>query len=275
LNRNVLDALICIANYNVFSLEETYKGANRINNIGNALEDYVQRAFSSTLNLENNLVAIQRTFSYIGNTNNPPDMMLRGGAAIEVKKLEGLNNSIALNSSPPKQRLYSQDSRITVSCRNAEEWQEKDLIYVIGCVKNKIIQRIWFVYGDCYAAHSDTYTRVSDSIRNGIAELADIEFTETDELAKIKKVDPLGITDLRVRGMWHIANPNKVFNYINMPENAYVSCILKRDTYEAFSKEQKETLERLENCTVSKKQIKDPDNPAQLIDATFIDIIKP
>ena len=39
-----------------------------------------------------------------------------------------------------------------------------------------------------------------------------LEAGETDELGRINKVDPLGITSLRVRGMWQIKNPSKVFS---------------------------------------------------------------
>jgi hypothetical protein len=67
------------------------------------------------------------------------------------------------------------------------------------------------VYGDCYAAKRDIYQRIADKISNGISEISDVELVDTNELAKVKKVDPLGITDLRVRGMWHIENPIKVF----------------------------------------------------------------
>ena len=45
-------------------------------------------------------------FSYLGNTSNPPDMIIKDGDAIEVKKIEGFN-TLMLNSSYPKQKLYS------------------------------------------------------------------------------------------------------------------------------------------------------------------------
>lgn len=37
---------------------------------------------------------------------------------------------------------------------------------------------------------------------------------ESKELGHINKVDPLGVTYMRVRGMWGIDNPWKVFSYI-------------------------------------------------------------
>lgn len=70
------------------------------------------------------------------------------------------------------------------------------------------------VYGDDYCADRSVYERVRNTISLGVKNIPDIEFTPTNELAKVKKIDPLGITDLRVRGMWSIASPFKVFDYV-------------------------------------------------------------
>lgn len=40
--------------------------------------------------------------SHQGNKNHPPNFIIRGGDAIEVKKIESKNRNIALNSSFPK-----------------------------------------------------------------------------------------------------------------------------------------------------------------------------
>lgn len=43
-------------------------------------------------------------------------------------------------------------------------------------------------------------------------QIPNISLTDTRELGKLNKVDPLGITYLRIRGMWGIENPFQVFN---------------------------------------------------------------
>lgn len=73
------------------------------------------------------------------------------------------------------------------------------------------IKALWFVYGDCYAADRKVYTRIYNKISKKIYEAEDIDFAVTSELAGIKKIDPLGITYLRVRGMWGIQTPHSVF----------------------------------------------------------------
>jgi hypothetical protein len=120
---NLLIAIKNLIENPVNELVEYYKGTNRANNMGDALEKYVKDAFCG---IDNTLSDIERDkqysqyFSYLGNPNNPPDLILKNGDAVEVKKNESLNSAIALNSSYPKSKLYADDSRITVDCKNAK-----------------------------------------------------------------------------------------------------------------------------------------------------------
>src|SRR5699024_11579610 len=61
---------------------------------------------------------------------------------------------------------------------------------------------LWFVYGDCYCADKSYYERIADTIKDGVSSIPDVDFGETKELGRVNKVDPLGITYLRIRGMW-------------------------------------------------------------------------
>jgi hypothetical protein len=117
--------------------------------------------------LEKNKI-YNKFFSYLGNQNNPPDIILKNSDAIEVKKIETLGSALALNSSYPKNKLYYDDTRITCECRDCEGkiWESKDIIYAVGVSPkdtNKL-KALWFVYGDCYAASREIYQRVSEKI---------------------------------------------------------------------------------------------------------------
>ena len=70
-----------------------------------------------------------------------------------------------------------------------------------------------------------------------------IEFIHTNEIGKLKRVDPLGITNLRIRGMWNIENPKDKDKKL-VEENPFL---------------------QIENI-----KIKNPDNSANLIDAILI-----
>ena len=254
----------------------SYSSKNTINNIGEALEAYIQDTFADTISESDESVRSQKiseVFSYLGNQNNPPDIMLRGGDAIEVKKIQNKDSTIALNSSYPKHKLQSDDSKITEACKNCENWDIKDIIYAVGVTNDENLQHLCLVYGDCYAASRETYSRIGKTIKDGVTEIPDIEFSKTKELGRVNRVDPLGITNLRIRGMWHIDNPLKVFGDNREVEDKYtfsLTCIMRKTKYQSFSEADINDITKNENLSVTDIKIKDPNNPAKLIDATLI-----
>lgn len=277
-DKNIIDAIINIVKNPILELKEYSISHNRANSMGEALEEYIKDIFSGTL-FENDknkrLEIISEVFSYLGNTNNPPDSILRGGDAIEVKKIENKSSSLALNSSYPKAKLYSNSSMITDACRNCEEWEEKDIIYAIGtCEKNKLTSLI-FVYGEDYAAENKIYENVKNKIKLGIETINGLEFSETNEIGRVNRVDPLGITYFRIRGMWGIENPIKVFDYIYERDNTKqfnFIALINEDKYNSFlNREELENLEKENKYLETKNvKIKNPNNPAQLRSAKLI-----
>jgi len=275
---NILQAFINIVNNYQVSITNVTDGNNRANNMGEGLETYIKDMFANTTHQTDEqlkLEKLSRIYSYQGNKNNPPDLMLRNSDAIEIKKLESKNSAIALNSSYPKAKLYANSPMITTACKNCEEWTIKDMLYAVGYVNQSILKSLWLVYGDCFCADKETYERIKNTISNGINTIRDVEFTDTKELGKVKKVDPLGITDLRIRGMWHIDNPNKTFNYIYTYDDTkcfQLICLMKKEKYDFLPREDKEAIKNLENENVSVQniRIKNPNNPIQLIDAKLL-----
>lgn len=282
---NILKAIINIVENPITDLVSFYKGSNRANSMGDTLETYVKDVFCGCVNKNNQEKEklYSQNFSYLGNQNNPPDIIIKNGDAIEVKKIESLATTIALNSSYPKNKLYTDDSRITDNCRNCEvnSWEQKDIIYSVGVAPkgtNKL-KALWFLYGDCYAANREIYKRIADKISTGISEIPDVELAETNELAGVKKVDPLGITNLRVRGMWHIKNPIKVFEdvaFVDNEDEFTVNVLLREEKYFSFPEEDRKKLENLqnENFKIQNIEIKSPNNPAQLLKAKLLTYAK-
>ncbi|MEA3512169.1 MAG: NgoPII family restriction endonuclease [Campylobacterota bacterium] len=102
---NILKAFINIINNYQTSITNVTQGNNRANNMGEGLETYIKDVFASTTNEtdeQTKLEKLSRIYSYQGNKNNPPDLMLKNSDAIEIKKIESKNTAIALNSSYPK-----------------------------------------------------------------------------------------------------------------------------------------------------------------------------
>ena len=218
---NILKAIITIkkegeldlSKINVFSKDRA-SAVNRANNMGEALEFFTKDAFCNTFHESDGQKKkdiYSDNFSYLGNQNNPPDIIIKNSDAIEVKKIDGIRASdLALNSSYPKSKLNSDSPMITSACKSCEEWSEKDIIYAVGHIDNHQLKILSLVYGDCYAASKEIYERIKDKISDGLKEM-DLEFSETKELGRVNRVDPLGITNLRIRGMWTIQNPLKVY----------------------------------------------------------------
>lgn len=280
---NILKALNNISRLESFKLTDLYSGQNRMNNVGTALEYFVRDMFSSSidvLTLDDKDKKHSEYLSYLGNQNNPPDFIVRNGDAVEVKKIIGLVGSIALNSSYPKSKLHSDDTRILQSCRDCDggNWSKKDIIYAVGSVSDSKIKTLWFVYGDCYSADREVYEKTLKSISTKVHEIDHLEFTaETNELAGVRKIDPLGITYLRVRGMWGIDTPHKVFGSLteySREAGFSAFALMLEEKYNSFPKEDRKEIESNPNIKIKSVEIKSPNNPANYLKAKLISFIK-
>lgn len=286
---NIIDAIINLINNPVYHLKETYVNErNRANSAGDALEEYVKDLFAGTTNeidKEKRIQKYNEVFSYLGNNSNPPDIILKNGDAIEVKKIESLKSALALNSSYPKHKLYSTNPLINKACRECEYisetedyWVEKDMIYAVGTIDKieRDLKRLIFIYGEDYAADVDVYENVKNKIKDGVTQIEGVVFTPTKELGKVKKVDPLGATDLRIRGMWHISNPLNVFEEIFDEDDANnkfnFTAIVNQEKWDSFSntKELEDLVKSTQNADIVKKQIQDSNNPAKLKDVVIV-----
>ena len=283
---NILKAIITIKKRKDFDLskigvisKDRASAVNRANNMGEALEFFTKDAFCNTFeetNAQKKKETYSENFSYLGNQNNPPDIIIKNSDAIEVKKIDGVRASdLALNSSYPKAKLHKDSPMITSACRNCEEWTEKDIIYAVGHINNHNLKILSLVYGDCYAASKGIYERIKDKISTGLKEM-DLEFSETKELGRVNRVDPLGITNLRIRGMWTIQNPLKVYKELfGLNGNGFqLFALMRKSKYDSFPKEDKATIEKETGITIKDVKIQDPDNPAKQILAKLIVVRK-
>ena len=274
---NILEAIVNIANNPILEIRNHYSGRNRANNVGEALETFVKDAFANIIHAtdeQERMTRYTEVFSWLGNQNHPPDIMIRKGDAIEVKKTQSVNSDLALNSSYPKSNIQSNSTMITQECRTCEEWTEKDLIYCVGHTDDESVNSLWMVYGNIYAAKHETYQVIKQKITDGINEIPNVELAETNELGRVNRVDPLGITNLRIRGMWQIQNPRRVFNYLHtQTDNKFeLVAIVPTPKYNSFPNDSKNRIENLgnPNLTINDVKVKDPNNPANLLDAKLI-----
>ncbi len=77
---NIIQAFINIVNSPIVELVDYYGGKNRVNSTGKTLEIYIQDAFAGTINERDELKRLEKfeeIYSYQGNQNNPPDLILK------------------------------------------------------------------------------------------------------------------------------------------------------------------------------------------------------
>jgi hypothetical protein len=281
---NLLRALKNIASYGNNDLgvyfARSARSQVRINVAGEKLEFFVKDAFCDCFNLplQDKERKYSEVFSWSGNQNNPPDAILRNGDAFEIKKMDKLKNAIQLNSSPPKDKCYSNDSRMVQATRDCEDqkWTEKDLFYVVGATPKERIKYLFFVQGTCYAAKREVYERIEKPLKKGIEDRIKVNGieggNETNELGRINRVDPLGITNLRIRGMWTIQNPIQVFEYVykfNERQNFSLTALMLKSKFDSYPTEDIKALNQAKIKVVPAK-IKDPNNRAKWLDAQLI-----
>ena len=281
MSHNVLTAisnLVAFGNNDLKSYASTY--LIRINAVGEQLEFYMKDALANTFKLPINKKEeiYDGVFSHFGTQNHPPDMIVKNSDAFEVKKIENPNSTLHLNSSPPKNKLRVSDTRITDKCRNCDgaSWKEKDLFYAIGHTKEKKIKYLFLIHGECYAADHEFYDRIHSPIKKNVNEVLDslgLEKGKGVELGKVKRADPLGITELKIRGMWQIQNPLKVYKEhckIVDKTKFHLFALMRKEKYDSFPKEDIKLLESNSKLTVKDIRIKDPSNPAKLVNAKLI-----
>lgn len=280
---NIIDAIITLVKNTITDLDKEYLSTNsdnRANGLGDALERYIKELFSDSFNLNDNEKKEKEaeTFSYLGNNSNPPDAMLKGGDAIEVKKISSFTADLALNSSYPKHKLLNSDPMISSACREAENWNEKDIIYAVGVVKDKKLKRLCFIYGSDYCASEECYKGIKERLKKGISNIDNLDFNPTKELGRLNNVDPLGITYLRIRGMWGIRNPWKAFHCLDKSQNDFnFMCLINENKWNTFHNTDKLiALQNEDECNlkIEDVKIKDSDNPAKLKNAKLITFYK-
>ena len=112
-------------------------------------------------------------------------------------------------------------------------------------------------------------------ISDGLKEM-NLEFSETKELGRVNRVDPLGITNLRIRGMWTIQNPIKVYKELfNLNSNNFQLFALMRKTkYDSFPEKDRNFIEKETGISIDDVKIQNPDNPAKQVEAKLIVVRK-
>ena len=162
--RNIVDAIIEVVKSPKYELEAYSISHNRANQMGAALEDYIKDIFAGTvdetdLNVRNRLIS--ETFLLSWQSKQSTWFYVKEWwDAIEVKKIEAPNAALALNSSYPKAKLYSDSKMISSACKNCEEWSVRDMIYAVGVLNNDKLKFVSSCLMVLTIAQTEEHTRV-------------------------------------------------------------------------------------------------------------------
>jgi len=235
----------------------------------------------------------EKYLAFRGAANNPPDAMFRGGNegdAFEVKKSENKSSgTLDLNSSHPYSHLTSDLSRIAREAKECENWERRDIYYVVGNVltHQKTNNWIWFVQGNVLAADLQTFRDFEMDIKSHIEEAIIANALVpgvTNELGRINGVDLRENTDLRIRPMWGTASPMKLFKDLtgvaeSDSDGLVVHCLMRKTKWNALMEKKSPETQRFWSkshepvMSISDVKVPDPDDLENLLEAKLIRVV--
>lgn len=129
------------------------------------------------------------------------------------------------------------------------------------------------MYGTCYAANEEVYKEVEIELKDTLKTTANLDIDiDCKELGKVKNIDSLKITYLRIRGMWVIKHPSKIYDdlYKQTDEAFSMIAIIPIDKYNNFPQEDRKKIENIDSIEISNEKISDPNNAAKAVDVKLI-----
>ncbi len=245
--------------------------------IGYYIKDAISRTSKSSK--EKKLkIRYKETLSYIGNKNSPPDFIIKNGDAFIIKKNQTVKSGLILGNSPPKDSLNWNDPWILKNCRKVDggQWNKKDIFYVTCMVEKDKIKYLYFIQGQCFIADKEVYKKKMQGLKKTIENYLKSEGMEkplTSGLGKIDKLDPLGVTTLRIRDVWRIQNPIKIFSDLyeyDRNQKFTMVVIMLKNKFNSFPKKDVEKIVSDKLIEVKNEKIKNPNDPTEMIDVKLI-----
>lgn len=240
---NILKAIRNLISGHDVHVGEVRESNNRANSLGEAFEVYIKNVFAGAFGLAGTAYQekISAAFSYQGSASKPPDLMIRGGDAIEIKKLQTKDSQIQLNSSFPKNKLHAEDSRVAAEAKNAEPWTEKDILYVVGNVdaKAKTVKSMWWVYGDCLI--DEELDSVAERIfsKDSLVE----EFKKNGEV-RVENLGIGGCLSFQFKAQWAFKGFADSLSRDYVP---FLNVLMREEKYNSFPAQDRAEIEKLKD----------------------------
>lgn len=245
---NALIALNNIFQRNSTRLTPIFRSNGSANAAGDSLEYFIKDMFctgAEKYQYDHEKDRVYNQFlSWSGDSSHFPDMIVAGGVGVEPKKVNNESEaSIALNSSFPKDYIYPTTQNVPQL--SEKSWQKKPIIYAVGNLntkkgidENKLFS-LWLAYGNTFVADRNVYLSMVNEIRGAIRNASNADLVDSKELARAKGIDYLKYTNLRVRGMYELRHPAKVFGEyvenLNFPKNkSHIYLVMLKSEFDSI-----------------------------------------
>jgi len=169
--------------------------------------------------------------------------------------------------------LHHDDLHITKKCRDAEAWTEKPFLLFVGqidpTVKN--ISALWIIDGRCLSDNEEIYLSLLSKARAAMLLLGS---RGTKEIGQFANLDTRMRTVLRVRPMFSLLHPARIFNSIFIHQTTKqfaLNVLLPESTYDSFTEEERRKLETAgKGAAINRLKIPDPTNTTSDVSAVHI-----
>ena len=283
MSSNLLTAIKNISDFKTNNMSEHFKdyATTQVKTVRQEMEYYVKDAISGSFRSVKDKKPTDRykgIFSYIGSKIKPPDMIIRGGDAVVIKTIKTYRGSLTVNNHPPKDRIMWNDPWVVKNCREIDggQWNSKDIFYASGWIEKRRMKYLIFIQGTCFIPEETVYNKIVQGLKKNIYDYLDsegLEANRTISLAKVSNLDPLGITNLRVKCVWSIKNPLKIFSdtfsYDKKQEFTLIALMLK-NKFDSFPKRDVDALVNDKQIEIKDVKVKNPNEPERMIDAKLI-----
>ena len=280
---NILTAIKNISDFKTNNMSEYFKdyATTQIKTVRQQMEYYVKDAISGSFKSVKDKKPTDRykgIFSYIGSKNKPPDMIIQGGDAVVIKTIKTYRGSLTINNYPPKDRIMWNDPWIVKNCREIDggQWNSKDIFYATGWIEKRKMKYLIFIQGSCFFPEEEVYNKKIQGLKKNIYDYLESEGLEANRtigLGKVNNMDPLGITDLRIKGVWRIKHPLKTFSdtfsYDKNKDFTLIALMLK-NKFDSFPKKDIDALVIDNQIEIEDVKIKNPNKPERKIEAKLI-----
>ena len=205
-------------------------------------------------------------------------MIIQGGDAVVIKTIKTYRGSLTINNYPPKDRIMWNDPWIVKNCREIDggQWNSKDVFYATGWIEKRRMKYLIFIQGSCFIPEEKVYNKKIQGLKKNIYDYVDsegLEANRTISLAKVSNLDPLGITNLKIKGVWNIENPLRIFSntfsYDQKQDFTLIPLVFKK-RFDSFPKKDVDAIVNDNQIEIKDVKIKNPNNPQKKIQAKLI-----